>query len=296
MTDAGTRSTDNDASHCKRWCVEKGYYQDDFIHLFVPSTTPKTPEMSRGYYARVQAFRSRVESFCRENSDGQVISLGAGSDTLYWHLLQQGLSPTYLELDFPEMTMRKGKVIRRKAVLKDPLGEGEFGPGIIHTKSYHLIGMDLRDTRKLDQLKTYLDTSKPTLVLAECVLCYVPHVSTDQLLAWLSGAFPNLAFLNYEPCNMGDRFGSIMIENMRARDCELPGILACPTLIEQEQRFLKAGFTAAKNIVMVLLIAQHPLSSNVTMVTLNHDNPYPGIAPAPQLGPKPKAAGNIRSD
>ena len=52
---------------------------------------------------RVHAFRSTVECFCRENSDGQVISLGAGSDTLYWHLLKQGLSPTYLELDFPEV-------------------------------------------------------------------------------------------------------------------------------------------------------------------------------------------------
>ena len=42
------------------------------------------------------------------------------------------------------------------------------------------------------------------------------------------------------------RFGSIMIENMRSRDCELPGVLACPTLADQEKRFTEAGFSNAK--------------------------------------------------
>jgi hypothetical protein len=37
-----------------------------------------------------------------------------------------------------------------------------------------------------------------------------------------------------------------MIENMRSRDCELPGVLACPTLADQEKRFIDAGFSQAK--------------------------------------------------
>ena len=34
----------------------------------------------------------------------QIISVGAGSDTLYWNLAEEGLNPgTYLELDFPQV-------------------------------------------------------------------------------------------------------------------------------------------------------------------------------------------------
>ena len=42
------------------------------------------------------------------------------------------------------------------------------------------------------------------------------------------------------------RFGDIMIDNMRARQCELPGILACNTLADQETRFTDAGFTTVR--------------------------------------------------
>ena len=52
MTDDGVRATNNDAAQCKRWAVEKGYYQDNFIKYFVPTASSKTPEISRGYYAR----------------------------------------------------------------------------------------------------------------------------------------------------------------------------------------------------------------------------------------------------
>ena len=37
-----------------------------------------------------------------------------------------------------------------------------------------------------------------------------------------------------------------MIDNMRARQCELPGILACNTLADQETRFTAAGFTTVR--------------------------------------------------
>ena len=52
MSDEGIRTTNNDASHCKRWCVEKGYFRDDYLKYFVHSTTAKAPEISRGYYVR----------------------------------------------------------------------------------------------------------------------------------------------------------------------------------------------------------------------------------------------------
>ena len=36
--------------------------------------------------------------------------------------------------------------------------------------------------------------------------------------------------------NMGDRFGQVMIDNLKARDCYLLGVAACASLETQKQR------------------------------------------------------------
>ncbi len=48
----------------------------------------------------------------------QVVSLGAGFDTLYWNLKDEGLSPhSYIEIDFPDVTMKKCHNIKSKKPL-----------------------------------------------------------------------------------------------------------------------------------------------------------------------------------
>lgn len=67
-----------------------------------------------GYYARVTAFRMLVEKFIRRtNKECQVISLGAGFDTLFWYLHSKSLCPAlYLEVDFSSVVARKCHTIR----------------------------------------------------------------------------------------------------------------------------------------------------------------------------------------
>ena len=67
-----------------------------------------------GYYARVAAFRILVEKFIRRtNKECQVISLGAGFDTLFWYLHSKSLCPAlYLEIDFNSVVARKCHTIR----------------------------------------------------------------------------------------------------------------------------------------------------------------------------------------
>ena len=38
--------------------------------------------------------------------------------------------------------------------------------------------------------------------------------------------------------NMGDRFGQVMIDNLKGRDCYLQGVAACASLETQEQRYV----------------------------------------------------------
>ena len=70
--------------------------------------------MCVGYFARVLAYRTLVERFLEKTSgECQVVSLGAGFDTLYWHLHSKTLLPKfYLEVDFNPVVARKSHIIR----------------------------------------------------------------------------------------------------------------------------------------------------------------------------------------
>lgn len=61
--DEAVRSTNDDASTCKRFAVQLGYWEDPYLPLLVRGTERKTPEINRGYFARVIAITSLVKKF-----------------------------------------------------------------------------------------------------------------------------------------------------------------------------------------------------------------------------------------
>lgn len=50
---------------------------------------------------------------------------------------------------------------------------------------------------------------RPTLVLAECVLVYLPPPAAAALLQALSDWFPTSMVVLYEQCNLDDKFGEV---------------------------------------------------------------------------------------
>lgn len=64
------------------------------------------PLQLTGYYARQASLRQLVTRFlaCLHPGPVQVVSLGAGFDTLYWQLVQEGAPISrYIELDMPQV-------------------------------------------------------------------------------------------------------------------------------------------------------------------------------------------------
>lgn len=62
-------ATNDDAAQCKRFAVEKGYWVDPYIPLFVSrSENRHAPEINRGYYARVRGMRVLLDKFLRVRS------------------------------------------------------------------------------------------------------------------------------------------------------------------------------------------------------------------------------------
>lgn len=252
-------ATNDDAAQCKRFAVEKGYWKDPFIPLLTQRSQIKhAPEINRGYYARVMAIRTFLRKFI-EITEGncQVINLGAGFDTTYWLFKSEGVvAKSFIEMDFPNVTSKKCHFIRRgEILLKSIASEDEdiqMSKTDIHGQDYHLVSVNLKNINEVEKKlhDCHIDKSLPTVFIAECVLVYIDLAMTNNLLKWISGNFTTAFFINYEQVNMHDKFGDVMIENLKQRDCSLPGVSACTSLDTQKARFTESGWEGADGMIM----------------------------------------------
>lgn len=264
MGDDAVVATNDDAALCKYQAVNKGYYKDRFLEHFLSSKSKsssvrKAPEINRGYYARSASIAYLVEQFIKSNPGGQVISLGSGYDSLYWRLkehnfLQADQDTTqlkYVEIDMSPVTVHKIMAIKRHIELAKLLSSIRYKGEGLHSDQYHLISFDLRQVGKGSLERKLVDDcgvdlTKPTMCIAECVLVYMPTQDSHSLINWLSNNFRDLTMLNYEQCNMEDRFGDIMLAHMNARHCDLMGVAACKSLDSQTSRFESNGLVHTK--------------------------------------------------
>ncbi|XP_037037998.1 leucine carboxyl methyltransferase 1 [Bradysia coprophila] len=266
--DESVQATNDDASECKRSAIKLGYWKDDYIGHFIKSTERKAPEINRGYFARVKGVEILIERFLQKTGDKcQIINLGCGFDTLYWRLRDAGhMINNFVELDFPTVTSKKCYFIKRnKNLLSKIYVEDEdirFNPTDLHAPNYHIMGVDLRNVdevaNKLKQAE--VDFTVPTIFIAECVLVYIEAQNCTNLLKWFSSQFETAVFVIYEQVNMNDRFGDVMLSNLRSRGCSLAGVEACITLDTQVKRLINCGFSGAKAYDMVQVYESIPIT------------------------------------
>ncbi|MES1907437.1 MAG: hypothetical protein MHM6MM_000552 [Cercozoa sp. M6MM] len=249
------QNTANDALLCKVSCAAKGYIDDPFIQHLARQKAKRAPVINRGYFVRVAAFERLCCEFIEStNSPTQIVSLGAGLDSLYFRLARKYSKTSkrmfrMFEIDFARMTQHKVSLLTAQdasgSALREHLTDRvEFGQDSVRDERYRLCAGDLAQFEQCKQalLDAGLDTSLPTLFLSECVFIYM---QVEHSRKWLefAGSMDESAIAIYEQILPETPFGRTMRENLRQqRGIELPSYLAFPTLVSQQQRLRDAGF------------------------------------------------------
>jgi tRNA wybutosine-synthesizing protein 4 len=241
--DAQVQLTTDEASLSKLSSINMKYFEDPFLHKLVTASEKKnlrrSPLVNRGYYTRVKGIRHAVKNFLDaigSNEDNQIVNLGCGLDSFCFYIKSNQDYPTnrtvFFEIDHPEVTERKRKVIENDDLLK-----------FLASTNYTLIGADLRDLTRVKQKLTDagLRSDVPTLFISECVLIYMETSLSNSVLKFTQEIISDalMAVVVYEQTNPNDAFGRVMVKSMQLRKCPFLGIHEYPDFASQKKRYLE---------------------------------------------------------
>ncbi|KAI9499925.1 S-adenosyl-L-methionine-dependent methyltransferase, partial [Coemansia spiralis] len=249
-SDAAVQQTSDDAAVSRESAARLGYIADPFIKHFIKHPQRRAPLINRGTYCRFHGIQRVLREFVAAALQPRVqcVVLGAGLDTSFF-LLSPNLR--YFEVDFADITAKKAQMVWRKGALRERLPEDTRVVGAeLHSETYNLIAGDLREFPSvMARLQERgFDCEAPTLFVSECVLVYLDPVCSDAILDWITTNVPRAGVVTYEQIRPDDRFGQMMIGNLRARGLELRGLLAYPTLESTKNRFLTRGWRVARAV------------------------------------------------
>jgi len=192
----GVIATNWDAIESK-WCaIRKGYYSDAALEAFLDSYSKlihsnsylnsiRAPFINRGTYTRIHSIERIVFAFLTQtfkanpHATRQIISLGAGFDTLYFRIISNSMykdldyalfnpiRDRYIEIDLPEVANAKAQTVSMSQKLMKLVPNAKFCANgsenrenskdnsqfvyvSTENNSYTLLGMDLRNPSELE--------------------------------------------------------------------------------------------------------------------------------------------------
>ncbi|KAJ8352882.1 hypothetical protein SKAU_G00243580 [Synaphobranchus kaupii] len=249
--DTAVQGTNDSSVVSKVSAAAQGYFLDNFLKSFVCKVSRRAPLINRGYYLRWKAVDHCVKQFLRVTegcSRRQVLSLGAGFDSLYFRLHAEGAlaGVVVFEVDFPDVARRKAALINGSHHLKDSLKDWSpnssplTGPVTIASDQYCLLGVDVRVEGDVEEAlsKAGLQWSAPTLLLSEVVLTYMDTQRSDAVIGWAARLFPQSLFVMYEQIRPDDPFGRVMQDHFLKLNSALNAIRLYPNTAAHRHRFM----------------------------------------------------------
>jgi len=255
-------------ARAKRSCAERGYVDDPFAAYFVAAGQDRVdPSINRGYYARSEAIEYLVRSFAKGCAgNGQIVSLGAGFETSFWRLEDLGL--VHFEVDSEAVVAAKASIVTKTASLRRALGaEVVADANGLRGGRYRLISCDLRDPAALGSrlAAAGFASTRPTIVVAECVLAYLEAEESTAVAAWAAD-LPCSLFVDYDVMAPDDAFARIMLANFKRRGWPLLSATRFKTLGDHSDRLKTLAFEAVAVADMANVCSRLVLASPVERV------------------------------
>ncbi|KAF3694456.1 tRNA wybutosine-synthesizing protein 4 [Channa argus] len=251
--DTAVQGTNDSSVVSKVSAAARGYFQDAFLQHFVCKAARRAPLINRGYYVRWRAVDHCVGRFLQVTENcpkRQILSLGAGFDSLYFRLHSDGVldRAVVFEVDFPDVTLRKAALINSNVTLRGMLENFNLpsltGPVYVSSSQYRLLGVDVREKSQLEEAlaAAEMDWAAPTLILSEVVLTYMETQWSDAVISWAAKFLPQSLFVMYEQIRPQDPFGRIMQDHFLKLNSTLHALRQYPDQAAQIHRFLDKGW------------------------------------------------------
>ncbi|XP_040913361.1 tRNA wybutosine-synthesizing protein 4 [Toxotes jaculatrix] len=250
--DTAVQGTNDSSVVSKVSAAAQGYFHDNFLQHFVCKVARRAPLINRGYYVRWRAVDHCVRRFLQVTENcpkRQILSLGAGFDSLYFrlHADEALFRAVVFEVDFPDVTRRKTALIDSDMTLRRMLDSDlppPTGPVYVCSGQYRLLGLDIREESQVVEAldAAGLDWAAPTLILSEVVLTYMETQRSDVVISWAAKLLPQSLFVMYEQIHPHDPFGRIMQDHFLKLNSTLHALRQYPDTAAQRRRFLDKGW------------------------------------------------------
>lgn len=202
------------------------------------------PVMNYGTYLRTVSIDLELNRLLAAYGDQpvQVLDLGGGSDLRMVPLLRAFSQLRFVDVDYKDSTEVKSKVLWQNERLRKALELEQGEAGLVESARYRLIPCDLNDLAQTQRkLAEVTDATIPTVVITECLLCYMGQDESQALIRYLTGHFSVGHWVSYDPiggAQANDRFGTIMQANLRdSRRLEMPTLMIYNSKEKYAQRF-----------------------------------------------------------
>lgn len=229
----------------------------EYFKYFVPKPPKRSPCINRGYWLRLHAIRSRLDSIANTTSKNiLVVNLGCGFDPLPFQLLDvenygsrsYNKRFSFLDIDYADLIKRKTDMIRKDSALMKIVGPETGGDATTFiSQQYKVASCNLNHPhsfRELLQEEGLNDPNTIKVFIAEVSLAYMKPDHADKIIS-LCSEMPLSHFLILEqliPVGEHEPFSKRMLKHFTKNDSPLLSVLQYRTKESQRQRFSGLGF------------------------------------------------------
>ncbi|CAI4036186.1 hypothetical protein SMKI_15G0240 [Saccharomyces mikatae IFO 1815] len=237
----------------------------EYFKFFVPKKTKRSPCINRGYWLRLFAIRSRLNSIVEQTPQGKkivVVNLGCGYDPLPFQLLdtrniqsqQYHSRVSFIDIDYSDLMKIKIELIKTIPELSRIIGLSEdecyvdtSNVDVLTTPNYLARPCNLNDSKNFSALLEECQLDDPNVVkvfIAEVSLAYMKPECSDSIIN-ASSKMENSHFIILEqliPKGSSEPFSKQMLTHFKKNDSPLQSVLKYNTIESQIERFNKLGY------------------------------------------------------